>query len=1175
MTILANDIKLVASRVMDDVPEGGGAPTATVIVDGATNSIFPDISELDRAGGDVSLRKVFVHVQTDNKDTYLGSHVIVAEPPSDPNVSVTLFSTGETFDERDSATSRIESYLVSGPEFNAYLFENHVIGQRTIQLFQRPEGKLPDVGQTLILLYDEGLSTERVQYVRLVDVKKTIELFTDPESGKPFPAALVSCDISDPLRLNFPGSPPSPGFARAAFKSRIRQTTVGDAGVYAGVSTTTVLTEVGDISVDVESVFTQLVPSAQTEIPLADQAAASQSAALVAAANGTVTYTSSVPFNSETSLAVGNSILPGTLQITSAGGLLLEDTAGQLYDGATVVGTVDYARGLIAFPTLAAPYTGAKNIVFEPASAPLRVADTLHTAVTPETRAFNYVRTVVPPPAPGTTLVSFRSQGRWYDLQDDGGGVLRGADSSFGIGTVSYTTGTISVTLGALPDSGSAVLYAWGAKSDFLNRSDIDVDSPGVRIGLSSGDVEPGSVEITWNDGSPRTAIDDGEGLITGSAGGKVNYTTGVIDLVPTLLPAGGQEFSVTYDVIDANSVKQHLAVNPVRELDTTIEIDLGESNITPNSVRMSWPMETGLDFSFIESPPLMTARDDGLGNIVDATDRVAGTINYTTGIVNFQPNGTIIAAVDDYNWVGAAMFREAVTFEPVAAVMPSVATVTTDFRISGSAATQDPEIFVGSNIRLDITNRFAETIVPGGLNFSLGGRRYFDRLGALYNQLDILTGAATAAGTINYSTGEVAITNWAPGQSSTVDLTSLVTSVGSQTVSRAAFRVPLAPVRTGSFQLLATKWAGGLINVTADNDGSITGTGVRGSIDYEVGVVLVEFGALVTAAGNEGEDWYDVSNVVGSQVWKPDFVFADSVRFNAVAFSYLPLDADILGLDPVRLPQDGRVPIYRPGGFAVLGHTETSAPMTVAVSQTVDLDRVRLSRVRVIGANGATITSGYTADLEAGTLTFTNVTGYSQPVTIENRIEDLLQMSDVQISGTVAFTRPITHEFPVGSRLSSALIANNLNARVSHLFDQNSWDGTTWQDVIQGATAPATYNDTLAPVVVTNRGAVTERWALKFTSSSSFQVIGEHVGVIDVGTINANCSPINPATGTPYFTINAVGWGNGWSVGNIVRLNTVGAQFPVWVVRTVQQGAESVQDDTFTILVRGDVDRP
>ena len=81
MPILTGDIKLVASQVMDDVPEGGGAPTATVITDGTSNAIFPDISELDRAGGRVNLRKLHVSVQTMDTDTYMGSNIIVSEPP--------------------------------------------------------------------------------------------------------------------------------------------------------------------------------------------------------------------------------------------------------------------------------------------------------------------------------------------------------------------------------------------------------------------------------------------------------------------------------------------------------------------------------------------------------------------------------------------------------------------------------------------------------------------------------------------------------------------------------------------------------------------------------------------------------------------------------------------------------------------------------------------------------------------------------------------------------------------------------------------------------------------------------------------------------------------------------------------------------------------------------------
>ena len=42
-----------------------------------------------------------------------------------------------------------------------------------------------------------------------------------------------------------------------------------------------------------------------------------------------------------------------------------------------------------------------------------------------------------------------------------------------------------------------------------------------------------------------------------------------------------------------------------------------------------------------------------------------------------------------------------------------------------------------------------------------------------------------------------------------------------------------------------------------------------------------------------------------------------------------------------------------------------------------------------------------------------------------------------------------------------------------------------------------------------------------------------------------------------------------------MLRFNTTGSLFPVWVVRTIQQGPETVTNDAFTLLVRGDVDRP
>jgi hypothetical protein len=245
-----------------------------------------------------------------------------------------------------------------------------------------------------------------------------------------------------------------------------------------------------------------------------------------------------------------------------------------------------------------------------------------------------------------------------------------------------------------------------------------------------------------------------------------------------------------------------------------------------------------------------------------------------------------------------------------------------------------------------------------------------------------------------------------------------------------------------------------------------------------------------------------------------------------------------------------------------------------VSNGQTVNCARTRLSRVRVIGNDGLVIDAGYSADLDAGTVTFSNVTGYSQPVTVEHRIEDMMMVRDAQINGQVTFTRPVTHNYPLGSYLSSALVAGDVFSRVSRVFDQQTWSNN-WSDDVIGSAASGTFDDVTAPITVTNLGALTERWAVVFTSNTSFNVIGEHVGQIATGNTGSNCAPTNPGTAQPYFTIPAAGWGSGWVAGNVLRFNTVGAQVPVWVVRSILAGPETVTDDNFTLLVRGDVDRP
>jgi len=1187
MPILTGDIKLVASQVMLDVAEGGGAPTANVIQDATSNAIFPDISELDRAGGRVNLRKVHVSVQTPDTDTYLGSNVIVADPPSDPNVSVTLFSTKEVFDRRDSAKKRVEAYLAPGPAWAGFLFENHIIGQRSIQLFQMPNSTAPAIGHTILIVQNEGISTEKLQYVRVTRTASVLRTFIK-ENGQEYKALVVTADLSDALRFDFIGSPPNEFFRKTAPSALVRDTTVADAAQYFGVVPLTEPVSMGSLSAKAKSIFTQLVPSAQTEIPVIDANAAGEYDTVVDSSNGFVSITTSIGFNPNVALYFGNPVFPGTLNIAYSGGALT-DSSGDLLQGTTVIGTVDYARGTATLAPSSPSIGGSKTITYKAAGAPLQLADSAGIFVFQETRAYNYIQTISPPPAPGTTRVSYRSNGKWYDLRDNGGGKLVGSDVAYGAGTVSYITGTVAVTLGALPDVGGEIILNWGSRVNYINRASSTLPPLKIPLQLAQTGITPGTVVIRWNDGTARTATDDGKGNITGSATGTLRYQTGLINLEPTLLPAGGQVYTVDY-AYGPPDVQEFPA--PLRDINGNVPLTLSKANLRPNTVEVTWnllynPYDPVTMTMFPPRDPYKTVRDNGLGRLKDTLGADYGTVDYVTGILSLKTETTVGMPRALYAWVplgnnaqGIAMRRwlfQGWEYYPVGANMPN----DESSRASVKYRTMDADSAISapittSALKFDLTNQYSENIVPGSVNFTLGGRTYFDRAGNLYYSLDVATGNATKAGTLNYQSGEVTLDAWATAASSLVSVKSLLTSMDGRPVDEVTFRAPVAPLRTGSVQVLATRLAGGLINVSANTAGDFVGTDVSGHVDYDTGVVRLRFGSMVTAAGNETQVWYSAANVgTDGKVFKPAPVFANTIRFNAVGFTYLPLDADILGLDPVRLPQDGKVSIFRPGGFAVLGHT-ASVTATVSNGQVVNCARVRLSRVRVIGADGQVINTGYSADLEAGKVTFTSVSGYVQPVTVEHRIEDMVQVSDVQINGQLAFTRQVTHAYPFpGSFISSALVGQDLKARVSVLFDQATWDAVTYADTVVGSVAPGTYNDILAPLAVTNKGAVTEKWALRFTNTTTFDVIGEHVGTISSGTIATDTSPLNPATGSPYFTIRGIGWGSGWAVGNVLRFNTVGALFPVWIVRTIQQGPESVINDKFTILVRGDVDRP
>lgn len=507
--------------------------------------------------------------------------------------------------------------------------------------------------------------------------------------------------------------------------------------------------------------------------------------------------------------------------------------------------------------------------------------------------------------------------------------------------------------------------------------------------------------------------------------------------------------------------------------------------------------------------------------------------------------------------------------------LFPSGGSITFDYLAAGASATSTSESHSNPPIRIFLGNGVAGAAVPGSVRFTFRGRTYVDRAGTLVYDVSSTTNVGTAGGTFDYSTCTAILTDYVSG-SNTVTLHSLLTRPVDPGISNTFFRTPGSPLRAGSFTLRATTLDGTLLTGAADINGKITGTQIRGEVDWETGLVRVVFGQSVVAAGNEAEEWYDADMIDGSgNIWRPTFVDPASVFFGTVVYCSIPADPDIIGIDPVRLPVDGRVVGYQTGGVVIVHHTQVHSVAIPVADDVLDFGRTQIGLVEVFDSEGTPIEDiWYTVDLAAGTLQWAdplNLSAYTLPAIVRERIEFATQCSDVQITGEIGLQSPLPRDFPAGSMVSAAIAYGDMQARVTNLFDQAVYQAGMWSDVLVGSPAAATYNDVVYPIVVTNESAIDERWAIRFTSGTNVQVIGETAGIVlETSITGADIAPVNPVSGEPYFTIDEDGWGSGWAANNVLRFNTISATKPIWAARTTRQGEITETTDAVRIQAYG-----
>ncbi|WBX37149.1 hypothetical protein [Acinetobacter schindleri] len=503
------------------------------------------------------------------------------------------------------------------------------------------------------------------------------------------------------------------------------------------------------------------------------------------------------------------------------------------------------------------------------------------------------------------------------------------------------------------------------------------------------------------------------------------------------------------------------------------------------------------------------------------------------------------------------------------------------------SGTNSSTETVQADAMKFDLTYGFSEQILSGSVRFKLGDSTFIDREGLIYRDINPSNGSGIQSGLIRLGTGEIELSSWTPGQTNSLTLESLITTTDLPPINKISFRTPIIPVRPQSMTIIVTSLEYGQLTLTADENGVIETSRAHGQVNWDNGFVTIYFytKTKITEANRadiEANDWYDplleYQEGADTYINVPVWVDASSVRYNAVAYTYIPLDSEILGISATRLPIDGRVPIFRVGGIGIVSSSKVQELPSAIAGTTYDLNDQRISWAELEDTHGTKVAFDlYTVDYDYGRVTLGGdfvLGNLVMPLTVKYRYQDMGLIRDVQINGQLTFTKPLTHNYDaVDTIVGSALVIGDMQARYTRKFVQAAW-GNTWADEATGSGISANYNDALYPMVVTNKGAIQERWALIFTDAQSFRCIGEYSGQIGTGTTNADYAPINPVTGVPYFIIKKEGWGAGWANGNVLRFNTIAANFPVWVIRTVKQSEPSVISDQFQIMLRGDIDR-
>jgi hypothetical protein len=683
--------------------------------------------------------------------------------------------------------------------------------------------------------------------------------------------------------------------------------------------------------------------------------------------------------------------------------------------------------------------------------------------ITAANRSTTYTRTLGPIPATGTIRVHYRALGRWYTIQE-------GDSGAYGELT-RIDADTVAATLLERPDADTAVVWLWASPVHVLDVAGSTSVADVGHTGALPSPAEPGTASIEWlSNSTTKTAIVSSTGDISGDgAVGYLVHATGDYWVEwSSNIPDSGTDLEWTYterttatevfsDSPDGSGdVAVTLAATPEPDtLAVTYEVQREQTRLrsTEGPPRL---LEIPGGASSYDSRKLRVEEGSGTRRTHRRTETcsAAGSLSGLGGTLS--GTSLTVRVTGDYDY---ERYHQSTGdyWETETGSETYLGPMTVRYQVAGAVTTAQTYTVTLSDLEIDLLPLRSDPIYPGSATVRLGASNYTDiGDGNLYADDDAVVGS------IDYLSGRATLTEWSSA-SATVLLVSGLVQRGEPQQTDYIFRTAAAPIVAGELGIQATETDGDAISFQVPTDGAIAETECTGTARHDIGLVSLSF---------------------------TDPVWPGTLRYSGTVRKTIPMDPDLLGLDPTRLG-DGRVPIYRAGDLVVIQEwLEEDLPDNLTAGQTITLEQDDLAQVYLydgagedtqqlptglVGAqeidlgatfleycllrdaDGRNIPGGlFAVDYEAGVITMAsplNLTGYVEPLVARylSRVDpDLwdvdLAAGEITMASPLdlsAYTEPLSARYRIeDERLVSEVQITgevSVSAAITHDYSTNA----------------------------------------------------------------------------------------------------------------------------------------